>query len=103
VERDTLAEIAIDDAGQLHVLPSSHAFPLVYREGIDVHWDASRRSLHSPPPREWSYARWYKQIRYAALGQGCDLQIGADTRWLNVAPSLQREILRLNRTGLEFE
>ncbi len=98
-----ITEIAIDEAGRLHVVPSGCSFPLIYREGTDVHWNADRRSLHSPPPREWSYPQWFEHIRAAARAQGCELQIGADTRWLNVAPSLQAEILQLDRTTPRFK
>ena len=98
MERDTIAEIAIDDAGQLHVVPSSRAFPHVYREGMDVHWNAERRSLHSPTPREWSYPRWFAQLLAAARAQGCDLQVNPDTRWVNVAPALKAELLEVART-----
>jgi hypothetical protein len=103
VERDTIAEIALDDAGQLHVVPSAHAFNQVYREALEVHWNASRRSLHSPRPRQWSYPRWFQQIRLAAREQGCDLRLGADTRWVNVAPSLQAEIRQIARIEPGFE
>jgi hypothetical protein len=100
VKHVLIAEIAIDEAGRLHLVPSTHAFPSVYREGVEVHWDADRRSLHSPPPRQWSYPRWFEQIRAAARAQGCELALGADTRWVNVGLSLQAEILQLARTDL---
>ena len=97
MKHDLITEITIDEAGRLHLVPSHHAFPLIYREGTEVSWDADRRSLHSPPPRQWSYLQWFEHLRAAARAQGCDLCVGPDTRWLNVAPSLQAEILQLVR------
>ena len=73
MDRDEIAEIVIDAAGQLHVVPASHAFPYIYREAMEVHWDPERHSLYSPPPREWSYSRWFQQILVAAREQGCEL------------------------------
>ena len=101
--RDLIAEIAIDDAGQLHVVPSSHSFPSVYREAMDVHWDAERRSLHSPPPRQWSYQRWFGQILTAARAQGCELQAGPDTRWVNIEPGLHAELLQVARDATSLD
>ena len=98
MKQDLIAAIAIDEAGRLHVVPSRCTFPLIYREGMEVHWDADRHSLHSPPPRQWSYPRWFQQIRAAARAQGCELHVGTETRWRNVAPGLQVEILALART-----
>jgi hypothetical protein len=103
VKHVLIAEIAIDEAGRLHVVPLGCAFPLIYREGTEVSWDADRRSLHSPPPRQWSHLQWFEQIRTAARAQGCELQLGADTRWLNVAPNLQAAILQLARTDPRFQ
>lgn len=98
MERDRIVEIAIDAAGQLHVVPASRAFPTIDREGIDVHWNAQRRSLYSPTPRQWSYPRWFTQIRRAAVAQGCHLQFDARTRWVNIEPDLQAELLQVART-----
>jgi len=64
--RDEIAEIEIDAAGQLHVVPASQAFPYIHREAMEVHWDPERNSLHSPPPRKWSYTRWFQQILAAS-------------------------------------
>jgi hypothetical protein len=93
-----IAEVVIDEAGRLHVVPSEHSFVMIYREGVEVHWDPDRRSLHSPPPRQWSYLQWFAHIHAAAHAHGCDLQLGADTHWLNIAPSLQAEIRQLAST-----
>ena len=101
--RDLIAEIAIDDAGQLHVVPSRHAFPNIYREAMDVHWDPERGSLHSPPPRQWSCQRWFEQILAAARAQGCDLQVGPDTRWVNIEPGLHAELLQVARAGTSLD
>jgi hypothetical protein len=57
-----------------------------------VNWDPVRRTLHSPPPREWTHARWFGQILAAAQEQGCKLHISGATRWTNVPQPLRKEI-----------
>ncbi len=98
-----IAEIAIDAAGRLHVVPATHAFATIYREGVEVHWDADRHSLHSPPPRQWTYLQWFEHIRATARAQGCELQFSADTRWVNIEPGLQSDIQHLARTNSPLE
>jgi len=93
--RDEIAEIAIDAAGQLRVVPKLYAFPDIYREAMEVHWDSESHFLYSPPPREWSYARWFQQILAAAGEQGCDLYSGANTIWRNVADCTKAEFLQV--------
>lgn len=95
MELDTIAALEIDPAGKLHVVPSTHAFPYVYREAMEVHWDVARRSLCSPMPREWSYSRWFEQILAAARAQGCELQLTASTKWLNIDTSVKAELLQV--------
>lgn len=94
MDRDDIAAVEIDNAGQLHVIPSRRSFPYVYREAMEVHWDAQRHSLHSPAPREWSYQRWFQQILSAAQAQGCDLVVAPGTKWLNVDPGIKAELLQ---------
>jgi hypothetical protein len=56
--------------------------------------DSERRSLHSPKPRDWSYARWYQQILAAAREQGCELRPTASTKWVNIDPGVKAELLQ---------
>ena len=99
MERDTIAELEIDIAGKLHVVPSSHAFPHIYREAMEVDWDSARGSLYSPTPREWSYSRWLQQILAAAREQGCELQLAASTKWFNIDPGVKAELLQAVGNG----
>ena len=92
--RDKISEIMIDAAGQLHVFPVSRTFPYIYRKAIEVHWNPKLQSLYSPPPREWSYARWFKQILAAAREQGCELSVGVSTVWHNIPESMKAEFLQ---------
>ena len=91
MERDSISSVEIDETGRLHVFPWSRVFPYIYREAMEVHWDAERKSLYSPKPREWSYARWFQQILAAAKEQGCLLVLQGDTNWHNVTPGMQAE------------
>ena len=95
MERDDIAVVELDQAGQLHVIPSQRSFPYIYREAMEVHWDPQLGSLHSPVPREWSYQRWFQQILSAALAQGCELVVAPSTEWRNVAPGIKAEVLQL--------
>ncbi len=99
MNRDSIAEVEIDGAGRLHIVPSTHSFPYIYREGIEVNWSESRRSLHSPKPKEWSYSRWFEQILTAARAQGCELHVAADTRWLNIDPGTKADLLQAAGIG----
>ncbi len=99
MERDSIAELEIDAIGKLHVVPSTHVFPHIYREAMGVHWDATRHSLYSPTPQEWSYSRWLQQILAAAREQDCELQLAASTKWLNINPSVKAELLQVVGNG----
>lgn len=87
---DPIEAVGIDEGGSLWVKPAAATFPLIYREAMEVHWDAERRRLYSPKPREWSYAAWFKQITDAAREQGVELQLGPATTWTGVDPSCSR-------------
>ena len=96
---DRITEIRVDDAGQLCVVPETQTFPFVYRAGMEVRWDELGRFLHSPPPREWPYVRWFQQIVAAVVSEyGCSLSITPQTRWNGVHASQQAAILAATRT-----
>ena len=94
MEADSIAEIGIDESQRLFVTPASATFPYIYREAMEVHWDAVRRRLHSPKPREWDYLRWFQQIIAAAAEQSCNLQLASSTAWSNISAELKDEIER---------
>ena len=89
---DLIEEVGIDPGGRLYVKPFSASFPYIYREAMDVHWDATGGFLHSPVPRERTYFDWFKQILAAAKEQSCELRLSGSTRWKNIPPSLRGEI-----------
>lgn len=89
---DAIEALGIDEGGSLWVKPAAATFPLIYREAMEVHWDAERLRLYSPPPREWSYCAWFKQIKDAAREQGVELQLGSATMWSGIDSELQRAI-----------
>ena len=84
---DSVAEVAIDDEGRLRIVPSTNSYPMIYREAVEVHWDATGRFLFSPKPREWSYLDWFKHIVDVAGA----LSLSAGTKWTNVPDELRRE------------
>jgi hypothetical protein len=90
--KDEVASIAIDDQGRLRVSPLSASFPYIYREAMEVGWDASGKFLFSPSPREWSYGQWFQQIVAATKEQGYELVLSAATAWENVPDTVRQEI-----------
>ena len=92
MKREFVAAIEIDTTGRIHVTPEETKFPYIYREAMEVSWDGSAKTLHSPVPREWSYARWLLQILAAAEEQGVHLIVGPQTRWTNVPADLREEL-----------
>lgn len=76
-------------------MPQSARFPYVYREAMEVHWDATGNYLFGPRPREWSYIDWFRQILKAASTQGCSLVVAGTTRWSNVPEDLRVEMTAL--------
>lgn len=89
---DAIEAVGVEDDGSLWVKPATATFPNIYRETMEVHWDAKRLRLYSPKPRAWSYVDWFKQIRKAAREQGVELTLEQTTSWLNVDADLQQAI-----------
>ena len=92
MDADVIAEVGIDDERRIFVRPETAAFPYMYREAMDVHWDPAHRRLHSPVPREWTYLRWFQQILAAAAEQSYELRLTPTTTWTNVPSDLRAEI-----------
>jgi hypothetical protein len=95
---DDICEVGINDEGRLYVVPRAATFPHIYREAMEVSWDQDRLALFSPPPREWSYLRWFEQIVSAARQHGHQLTIASDTEWRNVPDDLRAEIIAWARS-----
>lgn len=92
MQTDTIEAIGIDEQGLLWVKPATASFPHIYREAMEVRWDAERLRLYSPKPREWSYDAWFRQIRGAAREQGVELKLGQTTSWFGIDADLQQAI-----------
>ncbi|MFC0682862.1 hypothetical protein ACFFGH_33945 [Lysobacter korlensis] len=94
MDEDLIAAVELDPEGRLHVTPAIRSFPYAYREGMEVSWDPLRRSLHSAPPRAWSYGRWFQQILALAEAQGTRLVLHRGTAWFNVPEAIRVELLQ---------
>jgi hypothetical protein len=92
VRSDAVEAIGIDERGSLWVKPATAAFPYIYREAMEVHWDVKRSCLYSPVPRKWSYLDWFRQIKAAAREQGVELEVSQATSWVEVDPALRQAI-----------
>ena len=97
MQTDHIVAVEIDAQGCLHVSPASQEFPLIHREAMEIVWHAGRRSLGTPPPRQWRYGRWFLQVQAAAAAQGVRLMHDPDTQWINVPVDVKREILEAQR------
>jgi hypothetical protein len=93
MKRDRITSIGIDDHKRLWIRPAEHQFPYIYREAMEVDWDAKEKRLVTPHRPEWSYARWFDQIVLAAREQGTELYIDAATTWQDVDVELRQLIL----------
>ncbi len=94
MDQDVIAEVRIDGHGRLHVVPGQAEFPFVYRAGLEVGWDASARSLHSPTPREGDYVGWYRRLVTAAAQEyGCRLRLTERTVWIDVEPGIRAQLI----------
>ena len=100
MDQDFISAVKIDDQGRLHVVPDNTEFPLIYHAGLEVSWDDSTRSLHSPKPRDWDYVRWYQQLVTAAAQEyGCQLLLTDQTTWINVDPDTKAQLLEAQCHG----
>jgi hypothetical protein len=93
MQTDVIEAVGIDERGSLWVRPATATFPFIYREAMEVHWDAERLRLYSPKPREWSYVAWFKRIKDAAREQGFDLKLEPSTSWLGIDADLQQAMI----------
>ena len=94
MDQDVIAELGIDGRGRLHVVPGQVEFPLIYRAGLDIAWDASARSLHSPTPRDGDDAGWYRRLIAAAAREyGVRLHLTDRTVWIDVEPGLRAQLI----------
>jgi hypothetical protein len=100
VKADQITEVGIDEQERLYVRPATATFPQIYREAREVHWDAAASRLHSPTPREWSYARWFRQIVEAADAYGQPLSLTPATIWVNLPDELKTEFQRIMPSGV---
>jgi hypothetical protein len=95
--KDTIAEVGIGNNGGLFVRPATRAFPLVYREAMEVGWNRESGVLFGAAPREWDHARWFEQIVRAAREQGVELRLAPTTLWTQVPPETQDRIEACDR------
>ena len=89
---DAIEAVGIDEHGSLWVKPATATFQYIYREAMEVHWDAERRCLYGPKPRERSYSWWFKRITDAARQQEVQLSIAPWTSWSGVHEDLRQAI-----------
>jgi hypothetical protein len=61
---------------------------------MEVNWDAEHGSLYAPAPREWTRARWIRQILDAAQAQGVVLQLTDQTEWIGVDQEVRAELVQ---------
>jgi hypothetical protein len=95
MDTDGIAEIGFDTKGRLYVKPCSRAFPYIYREAMEIHWDNDAGYLYAPTPPRAQLAPpawWFRQILSAAQQQDCILKLSPDTTWKQVEPESRKAI-----------
>jgi hypothetical protein len=61
---------------------------------MEIHWHEDGKYLYSPPPRDWSYIRWFRQITAAVKQEyGCVLLITPETHWHHIDDTLKTTII----------
>jgi hypothetical protein len=86
-----ITEVWIDSRRRL-CARTAESFDQIYRTAMEVHWDPDG-FLYSPPPREWSYARWLQQFRDAVRSEyNRELVVTTGTSWRDVDSVLRREL-----------
>ena len=61
---------------------------------LEVGWDVSARSLHSPTPREGDYVGWYRRLVTAAAQEyGCRLRLTERTVWIDVERGIRAQLI----------
>ncbi len=84
---DSIIEVMIDPMGRLIIVPFSNTYPMIYREAVEVHWDARGKFLYSPKPREWTCFDWFRHI----VSTAGDFILSQQTKWTNIPPELRAE------------
>ena len=97
MKTDVIDEVGITPMGGLFVRPRESTFLHIYREDMEVQWNLEKTYLYAPPPRRWSYLRWYRQIITAANEQGVRLRLHADTSWTRIPAELKDGIRDFER------
>ena len=71
---------------------------MIYRTAKEVYWDSKKHSLHSPKPREWTYAKWFEHIIDVVKSEGsCKLHLTSKTNWINVPFEIKKEIIQVEK------
>lgn len=85
MDADSIERVEIDKEGRIHVVPTTHHFPQIYRAAMEVNWNSLHRSLCSPISREWPHSRWFEQILTAVSQEyACNLYLTDKTDLVNV-------------------
>ena len=93
MREEAITRIEIDQDGRLCVTSGPTTFEHIYRAAAEVDWDATSGCLHSPTPRQATYAIWFRQIIAAVVGEyGVRLKPTARTVWINVPDAVRDEI-----------
>ena len=104
MREEPIAEVGINNDGGLYVRPARRLdFEHVYRAGMGVYWRPSDGALYGPPPREWSYADWFRQILSALTCEyGVALKLTKTTSWVGLPDDARRSIEALGDSPAQY-
>lgn len=92
-----IASVWVDESSRLRVTPDlepSEDYRFVYRAAMCVSWDPASRSVFPSSPREWSCAKWFRQLVEAVANEyGTLLVLSRDTEWSGISDEDRAEIV----------
>ena len=91
---ELIAEVTMEETGRLLLKPAETLFDDLHMAGAwGFRWDAPKRSLAIPTPREWSYRDWFEHVVTIIRQQyGVHLKVGPLTQWAAVPSTVRDEI-----------
>jgi hypothetical protein len=95
-----VAEIQIDQHGRLLVIPVDFdpRRQFIYRTATGVLWEETSNAFVAAAPEKWQHGEFLTHMLHEVQGElGECLRVTDQTRWVNVAPEVERELSSIFR------
>ena len=87
---ETIAAVWIDDGGSLWVKPATATFPYIYREAMEVPWDAERLCLSAPSRASGRTCGGSSRLEMPRASKASSWRSGQTTSWAGIDPELRQ-------------